>query len=310
MRIVRSISLSMAAGLMLGCGFRGGGTPPPAAEPAPGEPQAAGSALQAPTRLVYTTDPAVYTKGAAISPNSPYVVGGAVASYRVSPALPAGLSLDPATGVISGTPTALAPAQGYAVTGANGAGSTTVTLSLAVNDTAPGLRPTVTLDPYLTAGASGLSASTQDQGAGVSYAWNLQGGTLVSGQGSPAITFTAGDPGGLTATVTVSNSGGSVSARADATVVPAPNATLTLPNAMEVLDGSKQASVPQQAGMTYTWAIVSGTSSATIRSGQGSNRIQLQAGGNPGTFQVQVKVQNQAGSYLTNSATVQIKSGY
>jgi len=57
-----------------------------------------------PSGLAYAANPAVYTKGSAISPNTPTSSGGAVASYSVSPALPAGLTLDASTGVISGTP--------------------------------------------------------------------------------------------------------------------------------------------------------------------------------------------------------------
>ncbi|MDR3669735.1 MAG: putative Ig domain-containing protein [Holophaga sp.] len=311
MRMVRCISLSMATGLVfIGCGFRNKG-----AQAAPGSPDAAATSSapsgtpQAPSRVVYSAEPAVYTRGAAINPNIPYVSGGAITTYRVAPALPAGLSLDPASGIISGTPTAAKPATEYTITGSNGAGSTSVTLSLAVNDAAPATQPTVNLPAFLTASATGLSASTQDQGPGMNYTWTLQGGTLVSGQGSSAITFTAGGPGSLGASVTVSSSGGSTSARAQAVVVPAPNASMTLPDTLGTGDGSRQGMVPEQAGMTYTWTIVPGTSSATITSGQGTHRIGLLAGNVPGTFQVQVRVQNQAGAYQTNSGTVKVRSG-
>jgi hypothetical protein len=306
MRIVRYISLSMATGLMLCCDSRSGGAPPAPAAGSQGEAPAPGAAAQAPTRLVYATAPATYTRGVAITPNTPYVSGGAIASYRVSPALPAGLSLDPVSGIISGTPTAVKPAGDYTVTGANSAGSTSVSLSLTVNDAAPAAQPTVSLAPYLTASASGLSASTQDQGAGMNYAWSIQGGTITAGQGGPAITFTAGGPGGLSAAVTVSNSGGSASARAEATVVPAPVANLTLPDTLATQDGSRQAFVPEQPGMTYTWTIIPGASSATIRSGQGTSRIGLLSGSAAGTFQVQVVVQNQAGVSQSNSGTVKV----
>jgi len=79
---------------------------------------------------------------------------------------------------------------------------------------------------------------------------------------------------------------------------------------VETMDGSKSASVPEQPGMTYTWTIMSGTSSATISSGQGTHRIGFLAGSAAGTFQIQVKVENQAGNYLTNSGTVKVQTGY
>src|SRR5262249_45191804 len=57
-----------------------------------------------PSGLAYSTNPAIYTKGQAIAANGPSSSGGAVISYSISPALPAGLSLSSTTGAISGTP--------------------------------------------------------------------------------------------------------------------------------------------------------------------------------------------------------------
>src|SRR5207244_1195321 len=91
----------------------------------------------APAALTYSTNPATYTKGTAIRANSPTSSGGAVISYAVSPALPRGLSLNTSTGVISGTPTAVAAAAGYTVTATNTGGSTTATVTIAVVDVAP-----------------------------------------------------------------------------------------------------------------------------------------------------------------------------
>jgi len=49
----------------------------------------------APSGLTYSTSPAVYTKGSAITANTPTLGGGGpVVSYAVAPALPAGLSLE------------------------------------------------------------------------------------------------------------------------------------------------------------------------------------------------------------------------
>ncbi len=93
----------------------------------------------APTGLAYGVNPAVYTRGAAILANPPSSSGGAIATYGVVPALPAGLSLDPSTGILSGTPTALAPASSYRITGINSGGSTFVDLSLAVVEAPPAI---------------------------------------------------------------------------------------------------------------------------------------------------------------------------
>jgi hypothetical protein len=57
--------------------------------------------------------------------------------YSVSPALPVGLSLNPSSGVISGTPTAASPQATYTITATNAVGSTASTLSLTVNTLTP-----------------------------------------------------------------------------------------------------------------------------------------------------------------------------
>jgi hypothetical protein len=89
--------------------------------------------VAAPAGLSYTTGAAVYTVGTTVPANSPSSTGGTVASYSVSPALPAGLSLSTTTGILSGTPTAVTATAGYTVTASNSAGNTTATLAITVN---------------------------------------------------------------------------------------------------------------------------------------------------------------------------------
>lgn len=67
-------------------------------------------------------------------------------SYSISPALPAGLSLNPATGVISGTPLAPSPRRTYTITGTNSGGSTTGILSIEV--------PSSAIEAYFSAGTN------------------------------------------------------------------------------------------------------------------------------------------------------------
>jgi fibronectin-binding autotransporter adhesin len=85
----------------------------------------------APTNLSYIT-PQTYTKNAAITNLTPTVTGY-VASYSVSPALPAGLSMNTSTGVISGTPTVSLPTITYTITATNTAGSTTFPIVITVS---------------------------------------------------------------------------------------------------------------------------------------------------------------------------------
>jgi len=83
--------------------------------------------------------PNTYINGTAISDLSPSNTGGTVVSYSVSPALPAGLSLNTSTGIISGTPTAVSASAVYTVTASNSGGSTTydVTINVTNNGTTP-----------------------------------------------------------------------------------------------------------------------------------------------------------------------------
>jgi len=86
--------------------------------------------LRAPRSLSYPS-PQGLAINKLMAPLSPFVVG-VVSSYSVAPALPAGLSLDSGSGVISGTPTASSSSTGYIITASNASGSTTFSLSIAV----------------------------------------------------------------------------------------------------------------------------------------------------------------------------------
>jgi len=96
-----------------------------------------GSSIQPPAALNYATGTAIYTTGVLVTANIPSSTGGAVTSYRISPALPAGLSLSSSTGIISGEPTAVSAVNSYTVTASNLSGSTTATLTIAVIDPPP-----------------------------------------------------------------------------------------------------------------------------------------------------------------------------
>jgi hypothetical protein len=63
--------------------------------------------------------------------------GGAIASYAISPAAPAGLTFSTSTGQLSGTPTSIQSATAYTITATNSAGSATATFTLTVTTAAP-----------------------------------------------------------------------------------------------------------------------------------------------------------------------------
>ena len=85
-----------------------------------------------PTGLTYSEQDAIYTPGVAIAPNVPMFTGGGADSYSVLPFLPAGLDLDPVTGVITGTPLAEQPQSQYTITASNAVGATSTMITIQV----------------------------------------------------------------------------------------------------------------------------------------------------------------------------------
>jgi hypothetical protein len=72
------------------------------------------------------------TANTAISGYTITSTGGAIASYAISPVAPAGLTFNTTTGLLTGTPTEVAPATTYTVTATNATSSTTQTFTLTV----------------------------------------------------------------------------------------------------------------------------------------------------------------------------------
>jgi len=192
--------------------------------------------LSPPAGLAYTS-PVTYTVGIAIPPNTPTSTGGAISSYSISPALPAGLSISASTGVISGTPTAAAPTTDYTVTGSNAAGSTTATVRITVNAS---LQPPTGLSyPSPNSFPSGYAITPLNPtvGGGPVSSWSvspalpagltLDGSTGVISGTPTAVTAQAGY------TVTASNAAGSTSFTVQITItLGAPNCTSYSPSTL------------------------------------------------------------------------------
>ena len=198
MRLRQSLGITFTAVILLLCGCGN-----------------SGSSANPPKGLSYSAGSVVYTKGVAITPDNPASSGGAVSSYSVSPALPAGLILNSTTGVISGTPTVVSAMASYTVTASDLDGSTTTTLSITVNDQPPTAlsygagTSTYTINTPITPNAPASSGGTV-----ISYSVNpaLPAGLSLSTttgviSGTPAMLA-----GAVAYTVTATNSGGSATA--------------------------------------------------------------------------------------------------
>lgn len=170
--------------------------------------------------LAPATQTVTATAGEAITPTTAYTPDGfaGTPSYAVAPALPAGLSIDSATGVVSGTPTTAQDATTYTVTGTGStAGSATATISIAVAATVTPasqsvagtagqpITPTQALTSTVAGAASYSVSPALPAGLSLNSSTGVVSGTPTTAQAatSHTITVTGATSGSATATVSV-----------------------------------------------------------------------------------------------------------
>ncbi len=89
----------------------------------------------APSNLTYANEDATYYVGVQIPSNAPTVSGAAPIDYFITPSttpLPNGLTLNPTTGTITGTPQVTSAQTTYSITAHNSVGTTTRNIKIAV----------------------------------------------------------------------------------------------------------------------------------------------------------------------------------
>lgn len=150
----------------------------------------------APSNLTYTNNgPLTYCLNAAIVPNIPVAEGNTPGFFSVSPVLPAGLNLNPVSGLISGTPVSLSEATNYTITASNACGFTSSALSIAVT-AIPGAPASISGPSAPTLGLSAVY-STNAVSAATAYNWSVPAGwSIDSGQGTTSVTVTVGSVSG------------------------------------------------------------------------------------------------------------------
>lgn len=203
----------LLSSLMIGCGGGSANSSPSIT---------ANTSLSAPaSSLSYSQPSIIAAVGLPIAPDAP-IVSGTVTSYGVNPALPAGLSVDSSTGVISGTPTAITPTDTYTITAVAGNRSTTAANVQITVNVPP---PTSLIYPQSVVTINLGQAMTPDipsvTGAVMSYTVSppLPAGLTLNRDtgvisGTPAVVA-----GVATYVLTASNSGGSTTAQVTITVV-------------------------------------------------------------------------------------------
>ncbi len=235
--------------------------------------------------LNYTTSSATYCTNIAITPNTVSgITGDGTITYSVSPALPNGLSIDPNTGEISGTPTAVTASKTYTVTATNSCSSTNTGLTIAVT-----LTPTV------------INASTKEICNGSStdinltatapstYSWTI--GTIIggitganSGSGSSItdnlLNSSNSDAGSVEYIVTpTSTTGGCPGDPYTITVTVNPTPSVTTPATAEICNGTQTninlTSSASSASSDFSWTtgtITGGITGASAGSGSTINQ--------------------------------------
>lgn len=247
------------------------------------------------------------THDESISPTSALSAVGftGALTYTVAPSLPAGLALDPATGIVSGTPTGRAQAATDYVVTASGAsaGTATATISITLDAAAPDPVTDVVATPGIEQATVSWTAPTDDGGTSpVTYA------VAASTGGAGCITtdtscVISGLPAGSTTfTVTASTSAGSSAGVASAAVtiaakplppqppapVPADPTTLTASISGSYAEGRTLTAHAAAAGrVNYQWLAdgkrIKGATKSTLRlrKQQAGHRIAVKVSSGP-----------------------------
>jgi hypothetical protein len=93
--------------------------------------------IPVPPTIEYTDTTLTFTQGTAVNICPATLTGDPTIVVTVSPSLPAGLSLDPATGCITGTPTGSSVATNYTFTATNSVGTDTDSINVTVDAVTP-----------------------------------------------------------------------------------------------------------------------------------------------------------------------------
>jgi len=259
--VIGAAIVSLECLFLAGCGGGSDSSPPPA--------------MAAPSGLSYTS-PQTLTVGQAVMALTPTVTG-TVSNYAVSPALPAGLSLNTTSGAISGTPTTVTAQAKYTVTASNSSGSTATDVMITVNDA----KPAAVIYPGATVAlATGVAITkmvpSSATGGGAVVSWSIApdlpaGLTFSTTDGSISGTPTA-DSAATAYTITATNTGGQVTVGLTLSVATGVLLDLGHVDAMSVLrfDGTHVLSVDQRSH----WLLSNFSSGAAIASGDAGCTMQ------------------------------------
>lgn len=203
------------------------------------------------------------------------------------------------TGVTIGT-------KSYTVTDANGC---VVTKSIKINNgtglppAAPGAISSTLADASGVCGTGPFAYSIAAVNNATSYNWTLPSGTtIVSGAGTTSISLEplAGFTTGTLSVAAVNACGISGASGKAINASPAKPGAVSGPAAVLKQQSGIVYSVPEVAGLTYTWTV---PASVTILSGQGTNTLTIKWG-NANTGNISVRAVNSCGQSAASSIAV------
>ena len=236
----------------------------------------------APSALSYSPASQTVRQGTAITAMAPSASGGAIVSYVISPALPAGLTFNTSTGAISGNLTAAQTGTvAYTITASNSGGSATATVTLIYNTAPTDL--SVSSASVAENAASGTTVGTlsvTDADAGDTHTYTLVSGTgdtdnasfTISGNTlSTAGVFDFETKTSYSVRVRVTDAGGlsfekvitvSVTNVNEAPTNISANTNTVVENAASGTTVATMSATDTDAGDTFTYTLVSGTGDA------------------------------------------------
>jgi len=188
-----------------------------------------------------------------------------------SGSLPTGLSIDPSSGLISGTPTATGTFKFTATVADAGTPAQTASVALSIVVAAAAPQALVITTSSMPAGTNGTSYSSALQASGGTspYAWSITGGSLPTGLGLNATTgLVSGTPtanGTSSFTVTVTDGGSPAQTKSvplSIVVAAAAPAALTINATLPggtVNTGYSNAMAATGGTPAYTWSISAGS---------------------------------------------------
>ncbi|MBB3054752.1 gliding motility-associated-like protein [Mucilaginibacter gotjawali] len=191
--------------------------------------------------------------------------------YTIDKPLPAGLSFDKTTGVISGTPVALSPAKTYTITAYNAAGSSSATINIDKTGASVNLSALTlssgTLSPVFDPLKTSYTATTTSEfitvtpvATDATATIKINGTDVQSGNASPNITL---NPGINTVNIVVSSVGGTATKTYSITITKEASGYALLK--MTLSTGSELTYVSTSSQVNYFSASVTpGTASLTL----------------------------------------------